>query len=221
MSSTVHRVSLDEGNLKKYNPGQYFFLRFKESKLSNEAHPFSYSSWNGGDLQAYIKSSGDYTRQMHLLEVGDIGTVEGPYGQLFSEKMQQSGNPIICIAGGIGITPFLSILDWLVQQQSEREILLIWSVSYLEDLFLLDRLTSYQSLLKKFNYRIRVTKEKTIDFEYGRITEQSLSNYITKEAKKQGTFLICGPYDMVESTHEMLESYGIAKEKICSEKYSY
>lgn len=89
--------------------GQFLFVRFKGDRMLDEAHPFTISSApHEGELRVTIKAVGDFTRHLFAnLKPGMDAVVEGAYG-LFNYK--SGGDKQIWVAGGIGITPFLSFL---------------------------------------------------------------------------------------------------------------
>lgn len=92
-------------------PGQFAFIRFDRAGLG-EAHPFTIAggeSGPNGQLRFAIRPLGDFTRRLRdTLQVGDAMVVEGGYGRFDPAR---GGARQIWIAGGIGITPFLSALD--------------------------------------------------------------------------------------------------------------
>ena len=92
-----------------FTPGQFAFVEIDAPGL-REAHPFSISSGAGdGHLRFTVKALGDYTRRLrdHVQLLGASVRVEGPYG-----RFDPLGGPDrqVWIAGGIGITPFLSVM---------------------------------------------------------------------------------------------------------------
>ena len=100
-----------------HQAGQFAFVTFDPDE---GPHPFTISSaWhNDGHLRFHIKGIGDYTASLpQTLKVGDLVTVEGPYGR-FDFGGPKSAQ--IWVAGGIGITPFISRMQALVQQPDER-----------------------------------------------------------------------------------------------------
>jgi predicted ferric reductase len=93
-----------------HKEGQFAFVTFDRREGH---HPFTLSSsWKAdARLTFHIKQLGDYTCTLsHTLHVGDPVTVEGPYGRF---DFAADPGPQIWIAGGIGITPFLSRLEAL------------------------------------------------------------------------------------------------------------
>lgn len=95
-----------------YTPGQFAFLSFSHDL---EPHPYTIASYGKDKTRLHfaIKSLGDYTRALASnLIVGQSACIEGPYGE-FSFKKPASRQ--VWVAGGIGITPFLSQIDYLVE----------------------------------------------------------------------------------------------------------
>lgn len=95
-----------------YTPGQFAFLSFSHDL---EPHPYTIASYRQDKtrLNFAIKSLGDYTRALAShLTVGQSACVEGPYGKFSFEK---PASRQVWVAGGIGITPFLSQIDYLAQ----------------------------------------------------------------------------------------------------------
>ncbi|NMF90261.1 ferredoxin reductase family protein [Aromatoleum petrolei] len=102
---------LDAG-WKGHRAGQFAFIGFDRIE---GAHPFTIASADRGDqtVTFEIKALGDYTRRLATrVAVGQPVTVEGPYGRFVLERQDRNARQI-WIAGGIGITPFLSWLDAL------------------------------------------------------------------------------------------------------------
>jgi predicted ferric reductase len=102
---------------KGHRAGQFAFVTFEPRE---GAHPFTIASADHGNGQItfHIKGLGDYTRQLgYRLTIGDLVTVEGPYGQ-FNFKQCKHNAAQVWIAGGIGVTPFLA---WLEALQNQRE----------------------------------------------------------------------------------------------------
>jgi len=102
-----------------FTPGQFVFLAVGGSG-GWERHPFSVSSApSDSRLEVTIKASGDYTRELYdKLQPGVPAKLAGPFGGF---DYRQGGHDQIWIAGGIGVTPFLSWIrsidgqfDWAV-----------------------------------------------------------------------------------------------------------
>ena len=106
-----------------HKPGQYAFLRFENN---TEPHPFTIAS-SGDDPHAMrfaIKSLGNFTDQLsNLIKPGQVVEIEGPYGEF---KFEAPAERQIWIAGGIGITPFVARLEYLVNRGGAKEPVDFW-----------------------------------------------------------------------------------------------
>jgi predicted ferric reductase len=100
-----------------------------ESKhVSREPHPFTLSSTPSrpGTLQFNIRASGDWTRTVAHLSEGDQARIQGPFGR-FGHLFTTPDRELIMIAGGIGITPMLSMLRFMADHRDPRPVTLIWA----------------------------------------------------------------------------------------------
>src|SRR5919106_4536564 len=98
-----------------FTPGQFLFVNFREPFseqfppfFRNQFHPFSITSAPGEPtLRITVKAVGDYTHALRSLEPDADAVVEGPYGSFSSREVPNDRQ--IWLAGGIGVTPFLSM----------------------------------------------------------------------------------------------------------------
>lgn len=101
-------VMIPEDKRIHYVPGQFIFISFKDGGIEPEVHPFSISSASYEDaLRITVKALGDYTKELRGLQVGATASIEGPFGTF--NYLHGYNRSQIWIAGGIGITPFLSM----------------------------------------------------------------------------------------------------------------
>src|SRR5262249_45718886 len=89
--------------------GQFVYVQLRPF---GEAHPFTVSHFDDerGELSVTPKAVGPFSRRLHALKPGDRLMVSGPFG-VFTRGIAGSGRPVVFIAGGIGITPFLRFLE--------------------------------------------------------------------------------------------------------------
>ncbi|KAA6186873.1 ferric reductase [Thiohalocapsa marina] len=130
----VLKVSIQfKGLWPGHRAGQFAFVTFDPAE---GAHPFTISSgWkDDGRLFFLIKGIGDYTARLpELLHVGDMVTVEGPYGRFaFAGGKRRQ----IWVAGGIGITPFIARMKLLAVEPDGRAVDLFYSTAVLDEAFI-------------------------------------------------------------------------------------
>jgi predicted ferric reductase len=213
-----------KGALMCYQSGQYVFARFLNSELPKESHPFSISSSpksSSATLQLIIKNSGDYTSQINKLKSGDIATLEGPYGSFLDEITSTSNTPIVLLAGGIGITPILSILRSQIEISTSRNMVLVWGLNSQNDLLLLHELEQMKQQNAHFSFFITFSNEHVDTFDYGRITQEYLQRVGVDKLYPKADFFICGPAPMMDSMKKILEDNRVPPNKIHIEEFSF
>lgn len=213
------------GKIKNYEPGEYFFIRFKKGKITREAHPFSTSSaitsTHKDSIEFMIKEAGDWTRSLANIKEGDIATLEGAYGEFYPHHVQETEDPFVLMGGGIGLTPNLSILRSEIDKKSQRKIILIWALSYKQDMFMLDELESYKKVNPNFEYHIIFSNEKVEGYEFGFISTDFLKKANVSEVFDNATFFICGPDIMMESTRKVLLSNKVNDSRIRVDDFGF
>ena len=191
----------------KFLPGQFIFIKFNFAKLG-EKHPFSISSSSGKNLRISVKNLGDFTSDLANLKVGTVAFVEGPYGRfdVLSDKRDQ-----IWIAGGIGITPFLSFLQEMIDKKSHRKVDLYYAVKNESEAVFLEELKSYAKSLK--NFRLFVHYSDSMGYLD--------SEKVEKNSKLDGKAVyFCGPISLVSSMKKQL-SKKINKKYLYSEDFNF
>ncbi|MBN2038342.1 MAG: hypothetical protein JW768_16495, partial [Chitinispirillaceae bacterium] len=118
--------------LRRHRAGQFGYFRIIDKAVGFEEHPFTISS-SPASLEGSItvKNLGDYTAQLTKVRPGAQLVVDGPYG-MFTPR--QDGRPHVFIAGGIGITPFLSIVPYWDAQGIAQPTVLVWSCRSEQDM---------------------------------------------------------------------------------------
>ena len=191
-----------------FKPGQFAFFTFYDKEVGTESHPFSISSGNEeGSLKITVKNLGDYTSLLKKLKTNDGVSIDGPYGS-FSYKTVSSKNQI-WIAGGIGITPFLSMAKSL---DNDYSIDLYYSVKEDKEAVYLKTLEDISQKISNFKFNLWVAKDK------GYINGDSVLD-MSKGLDSKDIFL-CGPPMFMESLKNQFVSLGVDVRKIHYENFS-
>ncbi len=179
-----------------HQAGQFAFVTFDPAE---GPHPFTISSaWHDdGLLRFHIKGIGDYTRTLpQTLRVGDLVTVEGPYGRFDfgGEQLAQ-----VWIGGGIGITPFIARLQALEQQADGHSVDLFYCTSEPDAAFI--------ARLRALAERARVRLHVLVSGRDGRLTVERLCQEVP--AWQSASFWFCGPAGFGQALREGLVARGL------------
>ncbi len=196
-----------------YKAGQFVFLRFYNENISKEAHPFSIASRSNNErITIVAKKLGDYTSRLVHLSKGDKVLVEGPYGRFDYRKFPKSDQ--VWIAGGIGITPFIGMVQDIIEDPAlAGRVTLFYSVKRQDDLI---GDPVFRDVMRKkgpFRYVPWISKEQ------GRMSAQTVVDEIgTFEGKE---FFICGPAGFKEGIIRGLIENGVGKRRIHEEAFDF
>lgn len=183
----------------KYKAGQYVFLSFRNAKIGPEEHPFSLASApDDHNLRIVIKTIGDYVQNLKDLSVGSLAVVRGPRGKFsffnFKNKNQ------IWIAGGIGITPFIS-MSKVLDKYPRHRVILFYCANTEADLILINELKATAAA----NHNFRV-----VSFcadKQGIITAADIKKVAGEVKNKE--ILLSGPPPMISALREQFGDLGV------------
>jgi predicted ferric reductase len=128
-----------------YAPGQFQFLRLHGAAVPSEEHPFTIASSPArpGRISLTIKESGNFTAGIGRVRPGDRATVHGPFGR-FSYTLHPDEGDLVFVAGGVGITPLMSMLRYMRDRSESRRVLLVYASRSAADLLFTDELKAMQ-----------------------------------------------------------------------------
>ena len=204
-------VILEPDNMSlSYKAGQFTFVSFKGINR-NEAHPFTISNnpnGNDGVLRLTIKALGDYTADLQSsITKGAQAKIQGSFG-LFDFKKTKYKNQL-WLAGGIGITPFLSFLK---EVSDEDDITLVWSVKEVSQAYYKDEIEEIASQNPNIRFVLWDSDTK------GHFAIDKM--YESAEIKEHSIF-ICGAEVMRESYIKQLQQKGVSINDIHYEEFSF
>ncbi len=193
--------------------GQYVFIKFTSNEVAPELHPFSISSAPGEPtIRISIKKFGNFTKSLINLNENDNVTLYGPHGE-FGTKSLESGKPEIWIAGGIGVTPFLSLLRYYSRQNSVKNITFFYCAKNTNDFTYKEEINSLASHLGGMKV-IFYESDKNGHINGNKIEEMS-------DGLQGKKIFLCGPKGMMTSLVSEFESKKIHPHNIIFEDFSF
>lgn len=204
-----------------YAPGQFVFIAFESPGLAGEVHPFTLSSTptRPQSLQITVRADGDWTRHVGVLQEGHRASIHGPFGH-FTHIGEPKDRKIVMIAGGIGITPMLSMLRYMQDMDDQRPVTLIWSNRSEAFLFHRLELDQIQKQLPCFKWFPVFSREQGSFGRFGRL-DRGVLGPILADAGNDATAFICGPPVMIRDVSATLRQMGFASTSIKTELFGF
>ncbi len=219
----VFRIEKPEGYV--FSPGQFCFLSLPEKGFHDDKglrkHLSIASSPGEKELLFATKiSESAFKRTLMALPAGAGIVVEPPMGKF--TLPENISEPLVFIAGGIGITPFRSMIRHIETQGAGTSVVLFYSVRIPGEAVFLDEL---QSVAEK-NEHIKIVPTMTRVEEgsdvwkglTGRIGPEMIQEHAT--GAKHALYYIAGPPALAEGTQKMLRDTGIDLKQIRVEKFT-
>jgi predicted ferric reductase len=214
------KMSSKTRHMPPYMPGQFSFLTFFSNHISREEHPFSITSipTKNAGLEFVVRTTGDWTSKLNNLKPGDSVLMNGPFG-LFTHLKIPEKNEIIMIAGGIGITPMLSMLRYMADHKDQRKIMLIWSNQTRKHIILPDEFQNLAVQLKSLRMVHVLTRDSEFNGEKGRLDRPKLKRLLS-DCSRSAAIFICGPNQMMKEVHRSLVSLRFPRRSIFMERFN-
>ena len=208
------------GAIFHYLPGQFAFVSFQSNGLTAEEHPFTISSTptRPDTLQFIIHCSGDWTGRIGHLRPGDTAIVDGPYG-LFSHLARTRQQELVMIAGGIGITPMLSMLRYMADVNDPRKTTLVWSNRTWADKVYEEECSELALRLPGLKIIDLFTRQDPKQAAKRRLDRMKLENFLA-DCDRQAVVFICGPPTMMCEMRQIMLRIGFKRRFINTEAFA-
>lgn len=199
-----------------YRPGQY--VDIKPSSVYGHGKSYTISSIPSDELVSLtIKKSGTISSAMLDMQINDKVIFDGPHGNFYPEN---STDNIVMLAGGIGVTPFFSIINNMIKSGSGTKITLIYSNKTKDDITFFDSLNKLACSSPNLEIVYCLTQEKMTDpniNEFKRIDTDIINRYAPY--LKNTNYYICGSIKFTSDMWRTLKSMNIDEDDIFTEAF--
>lgn len=207
-----------------FTPGQYFFITLKPDDKEHKdelTHHFSIvNSPNQKNALAFTTrlrlDESLFKRTINDAQVGDeaeIGKVDGTF-----TLPEGTNKPIVLVALGIGITPYISMLRWVFEEDKPYNITLIYTDDETVSMAFLDELKQLDSGHDNFKLVCSVTGEKGWDGESRHVDGEFIKDYV--DDIESPLYYISGPPKIVTSVSDSLMEAGISEDNIKTDSFT-
>nr|MBI1232662.1 xylene monooxygenase [Cytophagales bacterium] len=197
-----------------FEPGQFTWITIKSTPFSLQQHPFSFSS---SPLQPYItitaKQLGDFTEKWDSLRSGQTAFLEGPFGS-FTLK----DRPCFFVAGGIGVTPAISILRTLKDMGDKRACILLYGNETWKKVPFREELDQLKTEIGLTTVHILEKPHSDWDGEEGLINEDVIHRFLPEDRSKFD-YYVCGPEPMMDVAEMTLREAGVPWNQLYAERF--
>ena len=210
ITHNVLKIITEKPPAFSFSPGQATEVSINKEGWKNELRPFTFTSLPDEDhleftIKTYPSRKGVTNQLLNLVENDEL-ILHEVFGTI-----TYKGEGVF-IAGGAGVTPFISIFKYL---QSKNEIgnnMLIFANKTKDDIILKEE---FENLLN--SHFINILSQKTDDgYAHGHITKEFLKANITNFSKE---FYVCGPESMIDSITKQLYDLGVNERAIVMEEF--
>jgi len=222
----VHTVKMapPEGeDVPDYLPGQFHFVTFYRGRgLPVEEHHWTISSspTERGFVSSTIKNLGDFTSTIWMTKVGDRAAVHGAFGR-FSYALHPEERDLVFLAGGIGITPLMSMLRHMRDTGDRRSVLLLYANRNEDQIVFQKELSEIESGDHPDLEVVHVLSRPGQGWqgETGHVDRDRIRDHCGEVEGK--VFYVCGPPAMRESVVEGLRELGVPDRAVRLEIFSF
>ena len=198
------------GKLFEHMPGQCAMVCVPG--VSEGMFSITSSPTNKEYMEFSIKKCGSLTDQLHSLQVGDMVTVRGPYGNNFPVETEFKGKNLLFIAGGIGLAPLRSVINYCIDnRENYGRIDVLYGSRSADDLVKLKEIQEVWQNVPNMNVYLTIDREQEgwdghVGFVPSYLKEIGFSTDCIG--------ITCGPPIMIKFVLQGLKELGFTDEQI-------
>ena len=204
-------VTLPQGGVVfPHMPGQCAMLSIPG--VGEAMFSISSSPTNQKFMEYSIKKAGVLTGWLHNAEVGQQITVRGPYGNAFPVEAELKGRDLLFIAGGIGLAPLRSVINYVrANRENYGAIDIVYGARSADDLVFRDEIETQWNGIDNVNVHMTIDREQ----EGWSGNVGFVPNFVRQlNFTSDRTTLVCGPPIMIKFTLDALHKMGFDNTKI-------
>ncbi len=205
-------------------PGQYVAMSFLRHGRSTPARCFSVvsSPTDPEHIQLSTRIKGRFTTALSKIQPGADVSIRGPYGSFVFDADKH--HKLVMLAGGIGITPFISIIRYATRLHLPNKMVLLFSCQTDSDVPFAQELIKLQAQNPNFTVVFILGDDSGArlpgqQIEHGRI-DTKLLQQVTNNKFEDKDYFICGPPGFMKAMASTLLENGVEHSQIVTEAFS-
>lgn len=232
-SSVIRSIKLEPADgqvIQPFEAGQYLSIRYKpEGSDASRIRSYTVSSAPGNShyrISVKREAQGTVSHWLHDdLKEGEVVEIKGPQGDFYIDPSET--RPAALIAGGVGITPMVSMIEHIanegIRTKHRRDLTLIHVAQTIEQRAFANRFKTIQGeSYGRFSYYSVISEpnpdqHEGIDFsKSGLLNSEILSTVLTL---RDYDFYLCGPPGFMQSIYNDLRELGVRDKRIFAETF--
>ena len=207
---TFRVVGLDGKKAFDHKPGQCAMLSIPG--VGEAMFSITSSPTNTAYMEFSIKKCGCLTNWLHAMDVGQQITIRGPYGKPFPVDDAFKGKDLLFIAGGVGLAPLRSVINYVRAKRADYgKIMIVYGSRSKDDL--LDYHEILDEWMQDDGVEVHLTIDRPQDDWDGHVG--FVPNYVKElNPSKDYTVIMCGPPIMIKFTLANLKEMGFAETQV-------
>lgn len=212
------------GNERDFVPGQTYEMKLPHKNMDERGDSRVFTISSSPTDKDFITITtriiqSTFKLELNNLKPGQNVQFDGPWDDLNFDP--NNTNPHVFLAGGIGITPFHSIIQYVTDKNIETQMILFVSWKNREEMVFDDFFREANNRLENFSYIPTLTEESLTnnqwDGELGRIDQKLIEKYVLEI--KNVKYFFAGPPAMVNSLKQTVLDMGVPKENLLAEEF--
>lgn len=210
LTDSIIQLQLVPDVYMPYQAGQYLNIHCDEQIMS---YSIANAPLGSHQYELHVKHTTDTTALFTQIKQQGSVDISLPYGECHIDTLDPQ-KPIIFLAGGTGFAPIKAMIEQLLFDADTRFFELYWGARSKADLYLEDKLLSWQTHAVHFNYYALSSNNSK---------ETLLSALLAQHGQElhQWQIVLSGPFDMVYSFRDKLVALGVAPEYLFSDAFSF
>lgn len=213
LTDSIVQIILEPDEFVPYQAGQYLQILSNDEVLS---YSIANAPLGSHQYELHIRHSREnLCNQSLFAHIKAHGSVilQLPFGECSINHLNVK-SPILFIAGGTGFAPVKAMIEQLLISDDSRPFELFWGARSQSDLYLDEKVRSWQAHVSRFKYFSLLSEGST----------ESLASFVIANHLKdiaEWQIVISGPFDMVYSTRDVLVNNGVAIDHLFSDAFSF
>ena len=221
-NSQIVTLTIGDPPFSTWKPGQFLLFSVREGETWAPEHVYTISSApEEGEVRITVKAAGPSSTRLQNAVPGMEVRIRGPMGHFCKDADHQPR--LTLIAGGIGITPFLSLLRHMMRAGTKSQIVLLWANNTANDIIHREELAAIAEQIGARILHFLWKDEDTVNAcpcDDGQTCRSGLLNAATLAEHadlEHAEVYLCGPPVMHRMTMDIIRSLGVDPARIHTE----